>query len=86
MTKNLPVPPGPRAPFSLRWLWWIGPPAGITWLYRAIAPSIRSWWNPARTPNSHLAMAAIVSGGGWAAFERYAFPRMKDGIPFWLDG
>lgn len=84
--RNLPVPAGPVAPLSHRWLWYIGPPAVITLLYRLIPARIRGWWNPAGTANSHLALAAIMSGGGWAAFERFAFPRMKDGIPFWLDG
>jgi hypothetical protein len=87
---NLPVPAAPRAPFSLRWLWWNLPPAVITWLYRTVLPPVvRGCWNPARTPNSHLALAAILGEGplnGWAAFERLAFPRVKDGIPFWLDG
>lgn len=84
--RNLPVPAGPRAPLSFRWVWWIGLPALLTWLYRCIPAGIRSWWNPKRTANSHLALAAILAGGGWAAFERFAVPQVKDGIPFWLDG
>lgn len=84
--KNLPVPAVALAPLSHRWLWWIGPPMLVTWLYRLIPARIRSLWNPAGTPNSHLALAAIMSGGGWASFERFAFPSVKDGIPFWLDG
>jgi hypothetical protein len=30
-------------------------------------------------------MAAILSGGGWRAFWKYAIPTMKQGIPWWLD-
>lgn len=85
MTKNLPVPPGSRAPLGHRWLWSIGPAAVLTLLYRAVPPRIRSRWNPARTPNSHIAMRAIVAGGGWRSFFRFAVPQLKEGIPWWLD-
>jgi hypothetical protein len=83
---NLPVPAFEPAPLNIRWMWYIGPPALLTWTYRRISPRARGWWNPAKTPNSHKALAAILSGGGWAAFERFAFPQMKDGIPWWMDG
>lgn len=85
MQRNLPVPPFVRAPLNLRWWWYIGPPAAITLAYRRIPAGLR--WR-GRGSNSHLALAAILAGGGWAAFERHAFPHvtMKDGIPWWLDG
>lgn len=86
MTGNIPVPAGPVAPFTAWWMWWIAPPALLTWMYRLVPARVRGWWNPAGTSNSHLAMAAIVAGGGWAAFWRFAVPQVKDGIPFWLDG
>lgn len=74
MRKNLPVPAHARAPFGLRWLWWIGPPAAITAAYRAIPPRTRSRWNLGGA-TSHLGLAAILAGGGWRAFWHYAIPR-----------
>jgi hypothetical protein len=94
MTRNIPVPAGPRAPLSLRWLWWTGPPALITWLYRSLIPArIRGVWgiipvcygmslgwksdygrSGVRVSNSHLALAAILAGGGWAAFLAFGIP------------
>jgi hypothetical protein len=68
MRRNIPVPAGPRAAASHRWLWWIGPPALITLAYRLIPPSLRRLWNPRGGATSHLALAAILAGGGWSAF------------------
>lgn len=82
--KNIPVPPYTAAPPSHRWLWSIGPAALLTFLYRLLPA--RWLWNPRRTASSHLAMAAILSGGGWSSFAYFARPHLKDGIPFWLDG
>ena len=86
MEKNLPVPTFEPAPINLRWVWNIAPPAFITWLYRRIPAPIRAHWNPAYTPNSHLALAAILAGGGWTAFGQHARFQIKDGIPWWMDG
>jgi hypothetical protein len=84
--ENIPVPSGPRAKRNLRWVWWIAVPAAITIVYRKVPPETRSKWNPRRTANSHLALAAILAGGGWRAFFHFAHFSVKDGIPFWLDG
>jgi hypothetical protein len=86
MRKNLPVPPGPVVPLNRRWLWWTGPPLLLALAYRLIPARARGSWNPARTPNSHRAVAAIRAGGGWRSFFHFAVPAVKDGIPFWLDG
>ena len=67
-------------------MWWIGPPVALALAYRLISPRIRSKWNPADTSNSHLAMSAMLAGGGWRSFFHFAVPSVKDGIPFWLDG
>lgn len=85
MRANIPVPPHERAPAGHRWLWYIGPPAMITMAWRLIPARLRS---TGRGSNSHAALAAILAGGGWAAFFRYAIPRitLSDGIPWWLDG
>jgi hypothetical protein len=65
-------------------------PAMITITYRRIPPQIRRLWNPRGTSNSHIALAAITQatsfGTRWRLFFHFAVPRMKDGIPFWLDG
>lgn len=78
MSKNLPVPDGPRAPMNMKWLWWIGPPAAIVRAYRLIPTRIRAGWNPRST--SHLAMAEILNGGGWTAFKFYT-TRVDDDWP-----
>lgn len=79
--KNLPVPPAPRAPVNVRWLWWIGPPALITVLYRCIPPSVRRIWAKPTNSTSHYALAQILAGGGWRVFILSALPlgRMMPG-------
>lgn len=71
--RNLPVPAGPAAPRNWRWLWYIAPPAAATRTYRAIPPRVRSRW-ALGTSTSHLALRAILAGGGWRAFVFYALP------------
>jgi len=73
MNTNLPVPAGPRAPISHKWVWWIGPPLLLTLLYRQIPPRIRRLWSGGSS-SSHFALAAILAGGGWAALVKYAIP------------
>ena|SRR5690348_16220522 len=82
---NIPVPNGPRAPKNARWFWWIGPAALIVMLYRCIPTSIRSKWCRPGNANSHLALAAILAGGGWSALIRFGIPRRIDDEKFgWL--
>jgi hypothetical protein len=85
MTRNLPVPAGPRAPVSWHWAWYIGPPAAITWLYRTLLPpDVRSWWSLRSPPTSHLALALILAGYGWGAFWRFVIPSLESG--WWKGG
>jgi len=89
MTRNLPVPDGPRAPLSLRWLWWVGPPALITWLYRTLLPPRlrRLWGMKSHHSTSHLALGLILAGFGWRAFWRFAVPgTAKDWVPWGPEG
>lgn len=65
-------------------------PIVITLAYRRIPPRVRRLWNPRNTSNSHIALArmeqALCRTECWRIFIHFATPRMKDGIPFWLDG
>lgn len=79
MRTNIPVPDGPVAPRNVRWAWWIAPPAAITLAYRAIPARGRGLWNPHNVATSHLALASIRAGGGWASFFKFARPSLKDG-------
>jgi hypothetical protein len=80
MTANIPVPSGPRAPINLRWLWWVGPPALITFLYRTLLPpKLRRLWCPPGNSTSHEALANILAGHGWFAFFLFALPRKSTG-------
>lgn len=86
---NIPVPSGPRAPKTASWFWWIGPAALIVVLYRRIPPRIRSKWCRTGNASSHLALAAILAGGGWSALIRFGTPHWRSGVddpfvPFWL--
>ena len=63
---------------------------GITRVYRRIPSRVRGLWNPLGTSNSHIALARMEQAAGagdcWRLFAHFAVPRVKDGIPFWLDG
>jgi hypothetical protein len=90
-TKNLPVPEGPVAPLNARYFWYIAPPAMLTLAYRAIPPDVRRrLWNRHGGATSHLAVRAIMAGGGWAAFLTHALPVQFLGIegagPNWWTG
>ena len=80
-TKNIPVPPGPVAPLNLRFLWYIAPPAVITVSYRLIPPRLRRW---GAGSTSHIALRAIMAGGGWSAFLDYGVPRGSISSPSWF--
>jgi len=80
--KNTPVPPGPVAPLDFRYFWYVAPPAFLTLAYRAIPPSTRGRWGTGST--SHIALRAILAGGGWAAFLFYGLPRGSIATPSWF--
>ena len=84
MTKNLPVPVTDVAPITSRWLFSTAPPLVLTGTYRLIPPQVRVW-SRGRGSTSHLAMSAILAGGGWRAMAHYAMPTLRNGLggPFW---
>jgi hypothetical protein len=52
-------------------------PAAVIRLYQLIPPKRRAGWNKHNgyASTSHLALAAVLAGGGWKAFRHYATPR-----------
>lgn len=83
---NLPLPSAYRAPVNFRWLWWIGPPAVITWLYRCIPPAVRSHWCKPGNSTSHIVLAEILTGLGWRAFLLGAIPVWRNEVGGWSHG